>query len=198
MKYFLLIFVLLFITADYADAKNCKKGKPCGNTCIARDKECHVDKSPYNPSIYNSSSDSIIYTTPRSSDSIIYTAPRRSSARPQISYECNGVIVSESQFKECNSPQISSEENGISTNTDDKNKKKSKRTTTVPTEILDADIFQPSGKKKKIRLYGIDAPEEGQAFYQEAKDMLEKLIYKKKITVKIYSDDSDEIDAAVG
>jgi hypothetical protein len=23
-------------------APNCKKGKPCGNTCIAKDKECHI------------------------------------------------------------------------------------------------------------------------------------------------------------
>ena len=25
-----------------AKPKNCKKGKPCGNTCISKDKECHV------------------------------------------------------------------------------------------------------------------------------------------------------------
>jgi len=24
------------------DAPNCKKGKPCGNTCIAKDKVCHL------------------------------------------------------------------------------------------------------------------------------------------------------------
>jgi hypothetical protein len=28
--------------ADKAAAPNCKKGKPCGNTCIAKDKVCHV------------------------------------------------------------------------------------------------------------------------------------------------------------
>jgi len=25
-----------------AKAPNCKKGKPCGNTCIAQDKVCHI------------------------------------------------------------------------------------------------------------------------------------------------------------
>jgi hypothetical protein len=28
--------------AASAKAPNCKKGKPCGNSCIAKDKECHI------------------------------------------------------------------------------------------------------------------------------------------------------------
>ena len=28
--------------APAAGAPNCKKGKPCGNTCIAKDKVCHI------------------------------------------------------------------------------------------------------------------------------------------------------------
>lgn len=36
---FLLAMAFFAIPGD-ADAQNCKKGKPCGNTCIARDKNC--------------------------------------------------------------------------------------------------------------------------------------------------------------
>ena len=28
--------------APVSDAPNCKKGKPCGKTCIAKDKVCHI------------------------------------------------------------------------------------------------------------------------------------------------------------
>jgi hypothetical protein len=28
------------------EAQVCRRGKPCGNTCIARDKTCHVGPGP--------------------------------------------------------------------------------------------------------------------------------------------------------
>ena len=34
--------IAVLITTATAEAQNCKKGKPCGNTCIARSKTCHV------------------------------------------------------------------------------------------------------------------------------------------------------------
>lgn len=37
----MLAFLLLLVLSA-ADAKNCSKGKPCGNSCIARDKTCHT------------------------------------------------------------------------------------------------------------------------------------------------------------
>lgn len=36
----LLTFLVVFVLAC-ATGPNCKKGKPCGNTCIAKSKTCH-------------------------------------------------------------------------------------------------------------------------------------------------------------
>ena len=123
------------------------------------------------------------------------------SVKPQIAYECNGVVVTESEFKKCDSAQQSdSNDKELAVEVGDEKKitNSPKTTTAVVTDILDADIFQFSGKKQqKIKLYGIDAPEDGQPFYQEAKDMLKKFTHKKKITAKIYSQDSDGTDMAV-
>jgi endonuclease YncB( thermonuclease family) len=133
------------------------------------------------------------------------SAPARSyspSAKPQIAYECNGVIVTESEFKKCDSAQQSDskddKELAVEVGDEKKITNSPKTTTAVAAEILDADIFQCAGKKQqKIKLYGIDAPEDGQPFYQEARDVLRKIFYKKKITAKIYSKDSDGTDMAV-
>jgi len=39
----ILCLTLLFcLSAPLVAQKICKKGKPCGNTCIAMDKQCHV------------------------------------------------------------------------------------------------------------------------------------------------------------
>jgi micrococcal nuclease len=206
MKRFYLILFLLVATASNVDAKNCKKGKPCGNSCIAMDKECRLESSSsssgsssYSPPDYSSggsSSQRSIHTM-HSSSSYSY-----SSAPPQIIYKCNGVVVTESEYKNCKLIRQGFERDKELTDTDSSDKKKithlPKTRTIVATEILDADIFQCAGKKQqKIRLYGIDAPEKGQPFYQEAKDMLKKLLYKKKIIAKIYSDDSNGTDMAV-
>lgn len=40
------ILLLLFWTL-VVEAKNCKKGIPCGNSCIAAWKTCHIDSTPY-------------------------------------------------------------------------------------------------------------------------------------------------------
>jgi hypothetical protein len=40
-----LISISTLTLAFATDAKNCIKGKPCGNGCIALDKTCRIDKS---------------------------------------------------------------------------------------------------------------------------------------------------------
>jgi hypothetical protein len=40
-----LAFVVSFSGMSNA-APNCTKGKPCGNSCIAQDKECHIPAAP--------------------------------------------------------------------------------------------------------------------------------------------------------
>lgn len=50
MKTFKLLFSTIFIISlltgcggsDDDNEKNCDTGKPCGDTCIARDKVCHL------------------------------------------------------------------------------------------------------------------------------------------------------------
>ncbi len=205
MNRFFLVFILILATVSNVGAKNCKKGKPCGNSCISRDKVCGG-----RPSISSSSSSTTSNYSSRISSSGDDTSsnsspPARSyshSAKPQVTYECNGVTVTESEFKQCNSAQVGDRQHDKEFATEVGDVKRitnsTKTTTAVAAEMLDADIFQCSGKKQQeIKLYGIDAPEDGQPFYQEAKDMLKKFIHKKKITAKIYSQDSDETALAV-
>jgi hypothetical protein len=46
----LVILITLAVLPIPAEAqKNCVKGKPCGNTCIARDKVCHVGSGSARP-----------------------------------------------------------------------------------------------------------------------------------------------------
>lgn len=124
------------------------------------------------------------------------------SSKNRGNYEGNSVIVTDSEVKKDTSAQSADGKDDKDVAAEDSDERKTtpapKTTTAVVAEILDADIFQFSGKKKQqIKLYGIDAPEDGQPFYQEAKDMLKKFIHKKKITAKIYFQDSDGIDMAV-
>ncbi|AFZ67007.1 hypothetical protein [Deinococcus peraridilitoris] len=47
MKKFVLVPLLIVITAcapsaSYGGGPNCTIGKPCGNTCISRDKTCRI------------------------------------------------------------------------------------------------------------------------------------------------------------
>ncbi len=53
-----------------------------------------------------------------------------------------------------------------------------------------------SGKKVEIRLYGIDTPEIGQPFGNAAKRHLSRLVYNKKVSVKVY--DTDRYGRTVG
>jgi endonuclease YncB( thermonuclease family) len=214
MNRFFLVFILIFAAANNVTAKNCKKGIPCGDTCISRDKVCggrpSISSSSRSSESGSSSSSSTSNYSSRISSSGDDTssnssAPTRSyspSAKPQITYECNGVAVTESEFKKCNSAQVGDRKDDKELADEVSDEKKitnsPKITTAVIAEILDADVFQCAGKKQqKIKLYGIDAPEDGQPFYQEARDVLKKLLYKKKITAKISSKDSDGTDMAV-
>jgi hypothetical protein len=191
MNRFFLVFTLILAAANNVNAKHCTKGIPCGNTCISRDKVCGGKPSSSESSGSGSSSSSSVsnYSSRISSSenntSSNSSAPARSyspSAKPQIAYECNGVIVTESEFKKCDSAQQSDskddKELAVEVGDEKKITNSPKTTTAVIAEILDADIFQCAGKKQqKIKLYGIDAPEDGQPFYQEARDVLKKFLY---------------------
>lgn len=53
----------------------------------------------------------------------------------------------------------------------------------IVSEVVDGDTFK-TRDGKTIRLIGINAPEVGESYYQEAKDELEDLIYRKKIRLE--------------
>jgi endonuclease YncB( thermonuclease family) len=202
------------ISSVLTTAKHCAEGIPCGNTCIPKDKLCRENSSNYllskplgdgRLSSSSASNYSSHISSSENNTSSNSSAPARSSSysvKPQTTYECNGVAVTESEFKKCNSAQQSDKKDdkevAVEVGDEKKITNSPKATTAVAAEILDADIFQCAGKnQQKIKFYGIDAPEDGQSFYQEAKDVLKKIIYKKKITAKIYSKDSDGTDMAV-
>lgn len=42
-------YAVLFGSGAYTQAKVCTTGKPCGNTCIAREKTCHIGTTPTTP-----------------------------------------------------------------------------------------------------------------------------------------------------
>jgi len=70
---------------------------------------------------------------------------------------------------------------------------------TVPVEeirltvfrIIDGDSFEgrANGQNYRIRLFGIDAPEKGQDFYQKSKGRLGELCNEGPITIKIRNKD---------
>jgi len=47
---FLIALMAMLIPGILEGQKNCKKGKPCGNSCIAQDKVCHVGTPTSEPS----------------------------------------------------------------------------------------------------------------------------------------------------
>ena len=53
----------------------------------------------------------------------------------------------------------------------------------------DSVLVDAAGKKTKIRLYGIDAPELSQEFGDKSRALLSRLIEKKKITVSVTGED---------
>jgi micrococcal nuclease len=58
-------------------------------------------------------------------------------------------------------------------------------------KIIDGDSFEgrANGQNYRIRLFGIDAPEKGQDFYQKSKDRLGQLCKEGPITIKIRNKD---------
>lgn len=57
--------------------------------------------------------------------------------------------------------------------------------------VYDGDtvLVDAAGKKTKIRLYGIDAPELSQEFGDKSRALLSRLIEKKKVTVSVTGED---------
>jgi endonuclease YncB( thermonuclease family) len=57
--------------------------------------------------------------------------------------------------------------------------------------IIDGDSFEgrANGQNYRIRLFGIDAPEKGQDFYQKSKDRLGQLCKEGPLTIKIRNKD---------
>lgn len=53
----------------------------------------------------------------------------------------------------------------------------------IVSEVVDGDTFK-TNDGKTIRLIGINSPEVGENYYQEAKDELKELIYRKKIRLE--------------
>ncbi len=47
---YILIITSLFVLPVDLLAKNCKKGQPCGNSCISWSKKCHIGTSSYSSS----------------------------------------------------------------------------------------------------------------------------------------------------
>lgn len=47
MKFILGALITLSLFAIDAEARNCKKGKPCGNSCIAMNRTCHIGSGTY-------------------------------------------------------------------------------------------------------------------------------------------------------
>ncbi len=65
--------------------------------------------------------------------------------------------------------------------------------TTYATRIIDGDTIEIAGKEK-VRLLGIDTPEKGQYYYQEAKDRLTELIGGKEIILEPDQTNKDKYD----
>lgn len=61
----------------------------------------------------------------------------------------------------------------------------------IVTKVSDGDSFymKLDGKKVRVRMYGIDAPELSQTYGEEAKKYLEKLILGKKVDLDILYED---------
>jgi len=175
---FFWVFILSFLMGGNVYAKNCTKGKACGNTCIARSKECHVGSG----SSSNSSSD---YSSTRRSS---YSSPRRSRRKKSSNtYTPTASYTSPRNFSSSNTFE------------DQEEKKKSPVTiSAVVSKILDSDTLETNKKgHKRISLYGIDAPEEDQPFGKEAKDFFRKKVFKKKIKEKVYDKKDDGTDIAL-
>lgn len=59
------------------------------------------------------------------------------------------------------------------------------------TFVIDGDSFTVEGGRE-VRLIGVDAPERGDPYYEEARQLLTSLIYKEKVLLEIDIDDRDK------
>ena len=66
--------------------------------------------------------------------------------------------------------------------------------------VTDGDTIKVfhNGKAEKIRLYGIDCPEKGQAFGNRAKQFTSQLVFGKEVTVKDYGLDNNRFERTLG
>jgi len=53
----------------------------------------------------------------------------------------------------------------------------------IVSEVIDGDTFKTKDRKT-VRLTGINAPENGEKCYEEAKDKLKEIIYRRKIKLE--------------
>ena len=63
------------------------------------------------------------------------------------------------------------------------------------TEVLEGDIFvaqtvEDNPRTIKLRIWGIDAPEEGQHYFEEAKKFLTELISDKNVKIELLTTDN--------
>ncbi|XCN72004.1 MAG: thermonuclease family protein [Candidatus Electrothrix aestuarii] len=194
-KHFVWFFILFFLVASNVHAKNCKKGKPCGNSCIARSKTCHKGSGSSSSSSSSSSYSSPSYSSPSYSSpsysSPSYSSPR-SKKRKTTKRKTTGRYAPTASYT---SPRRSFPVDNFD---EEETEKKPVTIRSRVSMIDDSDIFETNNKKcKKIVLYGIDAPEEDQPFGHEAKDFLSKKIFKKKIKAKVYDQKEDGTNIAL-
>jgi endonuclease YncB( thermonuclease family) len=66
--------------------------------------------------------------------------------------------------------------------------------------VSDGDTIKVlhKGKAEKIRLYGIDCPEKGQAFGTKAKQFTSQLVFGKEVTVKDHGLDNNRFKRTLG
>jgi endonuclease YncB( thermonuclease family) len=65
--------------------------------------------------------------------------------------------------------------------------------TTYATRIIDGDTIEIAGEER-VRLLGIDTPEKGQYFYEEARDRLKDIIGGREIVLEPDTTDRDKYD----
>ncbi len=77
MRYTLFTFLSLLVVSNADAHKNCRKGTPCGNTCIAANKVCHIGTPSTPPTTA---------TVPASSDSTAVAQAWVASSRGHTYY----------------------------------------------------------------------------------------------------------------
>ncbi len=65
------------------------------------------------------------------------------------------------------------------------------KSSTLVTKVIDGDTLELASGKK-VRLIGIDSPEEGKPFYLESKNFLRKLVENKEVTLERDSANADK------